>query len=365
VHQAPRRVCAIRGYRNNKPLRTIEVDPDNAPIAQRMFELYATCSYSLATLRLFLKAEYGKVLSKWHIEKLLRNPFYIGTYEWEGKSYVGTHLPLVSPEKFSRVHDVLSGKARPRKKMHEFAFSGLLRCAYDNCAVTAEFKKQKYTYYRCTGYRGKCDLPYFREEVMAERLGPVLQAIRIPNDVLAQLGESLLSDKTHQETLRKRQAERIEQRLAPLRKRLEQAYVDRLDEKITEEFWEAKSAEWQEEEQSLLGSLRELEQAENPERALDRVRILELANKAHSLYVTQTPQEKAKLLRMVLSNCAVDAVSVYPTYRKPFDMIFERAKTGEWWLLVDDLRTLQPEAACCVLRLESCGRPMAGKSSLE
>jgi len=44
----------------------------------------------------------------------------------------------------------------------------------------------------------------------------------------------------------------------------------------------------------------------------------------------QTPQEKAKLLRMVLSNCAVDAVSVYPTYRKPFDMIFERANQ-EWW----------------------------------
>ena len=76
--------------------------------------------------------------------------------------------------------------------------------------------------------------------------------------------------------------------------------------------------------------MRELEQAENRERALDRVRILELAN-AHSLYVTQTPKEKAKLFRMVLSNCAVDAVSVYPTYRKPFDMIFERAKTGEWW----------------------------------
>src|SRR6185312_444803 len=47
------------GYRNNKLLRTIEVDPDNAPIAQRMFELYATGSYSLATLGLFLKAHYG------------------------------------------------------------------------------------------------------------------------------------------------------------------------------------------------------------------------------------------------------------------------------------------------------------------
>jgi hypothetical protein len=45
--------------------------------------------------------------------------------------------------------------------------------------------------------------------------------------------------------------------------------------------------------QTLLASLRELE-AEKPERALDRFRILELANKAHSV-------------------------------------IFERAKTKDWW----------------------------------
>ncbi len=62
------------------------------------------------------------------------------------------------------------------------------------------------------------------------------------------------------------------------------------------------------------------------ERALDRVRDRGRRNKAYFLYVTQTPAEKAKLLRMVLSNCVVDALSVYPTYRKPFDMIFERAK---------------------------------------
>src|SRR5437762_2889940 len=32
------------------------------------------------------------------------------------------------------------------KRVHsEFAFSGLLRCAYDKCAVTAEFKKQPWT----------------------------------------------------------------------------------------------------------------------------------------------------------------------------------------------------------------------------
>jgi hypothetical protein len=35
------------------------------------------------------------------------------------------------------------------------------------------------------------------------------------------------------------------------------------------------------------------------------------------------------LLKMVLSNCAIDNVSLYPSHRKPFDLIFERAKREE------------------------------------
>jgi hypothetical protein len=69
----------------------------------------------------------------------------------------------------------------------------------------------------------------------------------------------------------------------------------------------------------------------SPDRALNGIRILELANKAYSLYVRQNSAEKAKLLKMVLSNCRLDTVSVYPTYRKPFDLICGAAKTGEWY----------------------------------
>ncbi len=68
----------------------------------------------------------------------------------------------------------------------------------------------------------------------------------------------------------------------------------------------------------------------SPDRLLDAARILELANKAHSLYVSQNPTEKAKLLKMVLSNCAIDSATLYPTYRKPFDLIFQRTKNEEW-----------------------------------
>src|SRR5258708_7029126 len=73
-----------------------------------------------------------------------------------------------------------------------------------------------------------------------------------------------------------------------------------------------------------------LSNAEAGDRALGAQRVFELANKAYSLYVSQNSVEKAKLLKMLFSNCSVDAVSVTLTYRKSFGMIFERAQFEKW-----------------------------------
>jgi hypothetical protein len=110
---------------------------------------------------------------------------------------------------------------------------------------------------------------------------------------------------------------------------MDQAYMDKLDGRISDEFWSRKSAEWQAEEQRILASIQSLQTAKS-ERFLDGARILENSNKAYFLYLEQPPSEKAKLLKMVLSNCAIDAVSLYPTYRKPFDLIFQKTKTEGW-----------------------------------
>ncbi len=62
----------------------------------------------------------------------------------------------------------------------------------------------------------------------------------------------------------------------------------------------------------------------------DGVRILELANKAYSQYVRQNTHEKARLLKILLSNCLLKDGSPCPTYRKPFDLIAETVKTKDW-----------------------------------
>jgi len=125
---------------------------------------------------------------------------------------------LVPLQVFEEVQAVFRGHNRPKYRKHDFAFRGLLTCAYDNSKVTAEIKKGRYTYYRCTGYRGRCELPYFREEELGERLGQILKNIYVPDAVLAELQESLLTDKGREETIRKEQGERLGQRLTAVRR---------------------------------------------------------------------------------------------------------------------------------------------------
>jgi hypothetical protein len=88
------------------------------------------------------------------------------------------------------------------------------------------------------------------------------------------------------------------------------------------------------EEQQILMAMQGLREA-SADILLNAKRALELANKAYFLYVRQNPVEQARLLKMVASNCRFDGASLYPTYRQPFDVIFERAKSKEWRALRD------------------------------
>jgi site-specific DNA recombinase len=152
------------GYKNNKADRTIELHPEHAVVAQRIFELYGSGQYSLLELRAAIRRETGKSLVKSYLHTMLKNPFYIGNFVWGGKTYVGTHDRLITSDSFGQAQDVLSGRNKRKCRKHDFAFRGMLTCAADNCSMTAEVQKGKYIYYRCSGYRGKCNTPYFREE---------------------------------------------------------------------------------------------------------------------------------------------------------------------------------------------------------
>jgi site-specific DNA recombinase len=318
------------GYRNNKAERSIEVDPVDSVTVKRMFELYARGSHSLTTLAKTIQVETGKKISRGNVYLILKNRFYMGTFEWGGQTYQGTHPRFLDPVLFEEVQSTLAGHNRPKYSKREIAFRGLMNCAYDGCTLTGDVQKQRYIYYRCTGHRGKCELPRFREEDLANRLGERLKGLQVPEEVVSQIVTILRKDKERAESRVDAERSRLETRLAGIHNRMDGAYTDKLDGKIPEDFWERKMNAWRTEEQQIRVAIQGLNNGGVGDKALDAQKIFELANKAYSLYVSQNPVEKAKLLKMLFSNCSVDAVSVTPTYRKPFDMIFKRARLEEW-----------------------------------
>ena len=307
--------------------------------------MYATGKHSLDTLRKCIQAEFGKTINRSYLHTILLNPVYIGTFVWGGIQYRGSYEQFVSAQLFETVQAVIHGHNKGKYSKHDIAFRGMMTCAHDNLTVTAEFIKGKYVYYRCSGYHGKCALPRFREEQISEKLGDVLKGICIPDDVAARISSALQHDQENIKKNSNAERERLSKRIEALRVRMSQAYADKLDGKISEDFWQRQMSQWQAEEQQVKQLLEVTEQSKE-DRVLSARKTLELANVAYSLYLTRKPAEQAELLKKVPLNCSIDAVSITPTYRKPFDMIFERAKTKKWSGWADlNCRPLAPQAS--------------------
>ncbi len=83
------------GYRNNKAERTIEINPENASIVKRIFELYASGHCSLSELRRVIRTETGKTLSKAHLHTTLLIPFTQGISSGAA-NYIAEHTPPLS-----------------------------------------------------------------------------------------------------------------------------------------------------------------------------------------------------------------------------------------------------------------------------
>jgi len=211
----------------------------------------------------------------------------------------------------------LHGHNKPKYGKHDIAFQGMLTCAHDNCTVTAELKKNKYVYYRCTGHRGPCELPRFREQEIAEKLAHVLQDVCIPEEVAQSIGASLQQVHAQMQTQAAQERARLERELAALYSRVDAAFLDRLDGKIITEVWEHKQAGLQGEELRIKSLIEGPADNRSRERLLSLRKILELAQNAYNPYLARNAEEQADLLRNVLSVCSIDTVGLCPKHRNP------------------------------------------------
>lgn len=163
----------------------IAVDPELGPIATRLFDWYATGLYSLKDVTAKARAagmryrKSGRPVGASTVHSLLRNRLYAGSFEWRGETYQGVHEPLVSPDIWEAVQQILDERstANIRAKPRRFPFTGLIKCGHCGCALVAQIQKGKYIYYRCSGFRGKCPERFVRQEVLEEHFVELLRKL--------------------------------------------------------------------------------------------------------------------------------------------------------------------------------------------
>ena len=97
-------------------------------------------------------------------------------------------------------------------------------------------------------------------------------------------------------------------------------YVDKLDGRVTDEFFDQKSTEWRQEQAAVRQNLAQHEHA-NQSYLQEGVEILELANRAAELFEKQSASEKRRLLDFVLSNSTWGNGELTVEFCQPFDLI--------------------------------------------
>jgi site-specific DNA recombinase len=304
--------CAPLGYQNvmgPNGKRIIEPHPSQAPIIKQMFEWYATGQCSLAevtkraTLAGLLSRRTGQVMSRSNVHRLLQSRVYTGDFDWNGRTYRGSHEPLISTGLFERVQEILEGRYSTKEKVtkHEFTFSGLVHCGHCGCALVGEKKKDKYVYYHRTGNKGKCPEPYAREEVLEACFADLLKGLVFDDQVMDWIVDALHQSHADEKKFRRDAIARLQDEQSKIQTRLDKLYDDRLDGFIEPDFFERKAREWRQTQKRLTDQIAEYENAAQ-DYVQDGVRLLELAKKAYFLFKQQNSSEKRKLLNFVCSN---------------------------------------------------------------
>jgi site-specific DNA recombinase len=79
-----------------------------APKVAAVFQAYASGDFSLTELakyadKIGLRSKKGNKVQRSSLHQMLRNPLYIGEFDWHGTTYTAKHQPLVSRELFEKV----------------------------------------------------------------------------------------------------------------------------------------------------------------------------------------------------------------------------------------------------------------------
>jgi hypothetical protein len=178
------------------------------------------------------------------VAKLLANKTYVGLIDWNGVLVQGQHQPLVSPELFQQVQDLLAARSArgTRERKHHHYLKGVMHCAvctrrYFYLVATGK-SGRRYPYFYCLGTRpagrgGGCREPHLPADRLERQVEQLYERIQLPHPWLTELQSALEAEINARQGQAAHEHQQLDRELMGLdgerRKLLEAYYADAID----------------------------------------------------------------------------------------------------------------------------------------
>ena len=305
--------------------RDIVLDPERAHLIERLFQLYSTGNYSLASARaeitrLGLRSRDGNVLSRSNIDLILKDSFYYGIAKSKKYGdYPHRYPTIITRELFDQCQAVFHGrhKATSIPVSDLFMFKGLLRCANCGCVMTPERKKGYLIYYSCTNAKGICKRVYVPEKTLLEPVQAVFDAFEtIPKEVEERLLDELRASNEGEVEYHKKELVRIHAENARLQTRADGLVDLLLDKSITKDDYDKKLQETKDKQYRLNNEAEEHMKADHDYK-LVIAQVFSISRRMGQIFKSSEPHEKRAFLNYLLQNPTVSGKTLAFTLRKP------------------------------------------------
>jgi hypothetical protein len=186
--------------------------------------------------------------------------------------------------------------------------------------LAGELKKGRYVYYHCTGNRGKCPEPYTREEILSNEFAKVLGELVIPPAILEWLGDAVLSSDRTEQATRVETIKKLQARYDQIEARIGTMYMDKLDGRITQAFFDNQADTLRGEQENVLRKIQEIQKAA-PAPVDQATDMLRLTSRASELFLQQSASEQRRLLQTVVEKAAWKDSTLQTALFEPFEIL--------------------------------------------
>jgi site-specific DNA recombinase len=294
-------------------------DPKTQAIMQRMFRLYLEPSHSIQSITtemelLGIRTRMGRPYSKSHVQRILNNPFYIGINRFDGKDYPGAQQSIISQELFNKVQRKMHSGRPMVLKQHNPVLKNIIFC--ENCGAVVTWQLQKGYYYgacqrKSANCRGK---KLLREDRVEAIIMAHLQQLVSPSQAVIDWVAATVRAQ-HQTSFdnRERMLASIQVQLDRLKRMEDQLYDDKLAGEISREKYDVKFNQFKAQKADLQAQQTKV--ANSVAHGLEqRLVILELSQKAASIYQTKTPEQKRLIITKLFAHITASNGNLSVTY---------------------------------------------------